>query len=87
MFRRHHNKATSQPSKILIKNSEHFSLYFQNIIHYCLEQSLFTDDLKLADVAPAYLHIKRNPKLLKIIVDWQVFFQIYPRYMKDASMI
>ena len=62
-------------------------LNFQNIIHYCLEQSLFTDDLKLADVAPAYLHIKRNPKLLKIIVDWRVFFQIYPRYMKDASMI
>ena len=41
-------------TKMLIKNSEYFSLYFHKNINYCLEQSLFPHDLKLADVASVY---------------------------------
>ena len=51
------SKASQQsdiPIKILIENSEYFSLYFHKNIHYCLERSLFPRDLKLADVAPVY---------------------------------
>ena len=51
------SKASQQsdiPTKILIKNSEYFSLYFHKNINYCLEQSIFPHDLKLADVAPIY---------------------------------
>ena len=51
------SKASQQsdiPTKILINNSEYFSLYFHENTNYCLEQSLFPHDLKLADVAPVY---------------------------------
>ena len=51
------SKASQQsdiPTKILIENSEYFSFYFHKNINYCLEQSLFPHDLKLADVAPVY---------------------------------
>ena len=51
------SKASQQsdiPTKILIKNSKYFSLYFHKNINYCLEQSIFPHDLKLADVAPIY---------------------------------
>ena len=41
------------PTKILIENIEYFSFVHKNI-NYCLEQSLFPHDLKLADVAPVY---------------------------------
>ena len=49
------SKASQQsdiPTKILIKNSEYFSLYFHKNINFCLEQSVFPHVLKLADVAP-----------------------------------
>ena len=51
------SKASQQndiPTKILIQNSEYFLLHFHENINYCLEQSLFPHDLKLADVAPVY---------------------------------
>ena len=51
------SKASQQsdiPTKILIENSEYFSLYFHKNINFCLEQSVFPHVLKLADVAPIY---------------------------------
>ena len=50
------------PTKILIQKSEYFPLYFQKNIHYCLEQSLFLNDLKLADVTPAYKKKSKTSK-------------------------
>ena len=41
-------------TKILMENSEYFLLCFHENINYCLEQSLFPHDLKLADVALVY---------------------------------
>ena len=48
------SKQSDIPTKILIENSEYFSLYFHKNINYCLKQSIFPHDLKLADVAPIY---------------------------------
>ena len=51
------SQKNDNPTKILIENSEYFLLYFHKNINYCLEQSIFSYDVKLADAAP---YIKRN---------------------------
>ena len=55
------------PTKILIENIEYFSFVHKNI-NYCLEQSLFPHDLKLADVAPVY---KTKSKSFKFKDDYR----------------
>ena len=50
------------PTKILIENSEYFSLSFHKNVNYCLEQSIFSHDLKFADVAPIYKKKSRASK-------------------------
>ena len=65
------SKASQQndiPTKILIQNSEYFLLHFHENINYCLEQSLFPHDLKLADVAPVY---KTKSKSFKFKDDYR----------------
>ena len=53
------------PTKILIENCQYFASYFHENINRCLLESLlFSDDLKLADVTPAY---KKKSKASKII--------------------
>ena len=49
-------------TKILMENSEYFWLCFHENINYCLKQSLFPHDLKLADVALVY---KKKSKVSK----------------------
>ena len=41
-------------TKILKKNSKVFSRYFHKNINCCFENSIFTSDLKVADVIPAF---------------------------------
>ena len=58
-------KASQQsdiPTKILIENCKYFLCDFHKNINYCLEQSLFPHDLKLADVAPV---CKKKSKAFK----------------------
>ena len=60
------SKASQQsdfPTEILIENCEYFASYFhENINHCLLESLLFPDDLKLADVTPAYKKKSKTSK-------------------------
>ena len=60
------SKASQQsniPAKILIENCEYCASYFhENINHCLLESLLFPDDLKLADVTPAYKKKSKTSK-------------------------
>ena len=50
-------KTTQQndiPTKILKENSEVFARYFHKNINFCIENSIFPSDLKVADVTPAF---------------------------------
>ena len=42
------------PTKILKENSEVFARYFHKNINFCIENSIFPSDLKVADVTPAF---------------------------------
>ena len=46
------------PTKILKQNSKFFAKYFYQNINYCIENSVFPNDLKLADVTP--IHKKKS---------------------------
>ena len=50
-------KTTQQnhiPTKILKENSKVFAGYFEKIINFCIENSIFPSDLKVANVTPAF---------------------------------
>ena len=50
-------KTTQQndiPTKILKENTEVLARYFHKNINFCIENSIFPSDLKLADVTPAF---------------------------------
>ena len=51
---------------------------------FCIENSIFSSDLKVADVTPAF---KRNQRLQKITTDPLAFYQIYLKYMNDVFTI
>ena len=58
-------KTTQQndiPTKILKKNSEVFAGYFQKNINFCIENSIFPSDLKVADVTPAFKKKSKTSK-------------------------
>ena len=42
------------PTKILKENSEVFARYFHKNINFCIDNSIFPSDLKVADVTPAF---------------------------------
>ena len=70
-------KTTQQndiPTKILKENSEVFARYFHKNINFCIENSIFPSDLKVADVTPAFK--KKSDPL--------AFYLIYLKYMKDV---
>ena len=69
------------PAKILKENSEVFVRYFHKNTNFCIENSIFPSDLKVADVTPAF---KRNQRLQKITTDPLAFYLIYLKYMKDV---
>ena len=72
-------KTTQQndiPTKILKKNSEVFAGYFQKNINFCIENSIFPSDLKVADVTPAF---KKKSKTSK---DNNRTFSILPNISK-----
>ena len=76
-------KTTQQndiPTKILKKNSEVFAGYFQKNINFCIENSIFPSDLKVADVTPAF---KKKSKTSKDNYPL-AFYLIYLKYMKDV---
>ena len=56
------SQKTDIPTKILKQNSNYFAKYIFENINYCIENSEFPSDLKLADVIPIY---KKNSKSLK----------------------
>ena len=56
------SQQTDISTKILKQNSEYFANYFFENINFCIENSEFPSDLKLADVIPIY---KKNSKNLK----------------------
>ena len=72
------------PAKILKENSEVFVRYFHKNTNFCIENSIFPSDLKVADVTPAF---KRNQRLQKITTDPLAFYQIYLKYMNDVFTI
>ena len=51
------------PTKILIKNSEVFARYFHKNIYFCIENSIFPPDIKVADVISAF---KKRSKTSKV---------------------
>ena len=42
------------PTKILKENSEVFARYFHKNINFCIENSIFPSELKVADVTPGF---------------------------------
>ena len=50
------------PTKILKKNSEIFVRYFHKNINFCIENSIFPSDLKVADVTPAFKKKSKTSK-------------------------
>ena len=56
--------------------------YFHKNINFCVQNSIFLPDLKVADVTPAF---KKNQRLQKITTDPLAFYLIYLKYMKDVS--
>ena len=56
------SQKTDIPTKILKQNSDYFAKYIFENINFCIENSEFPSDLKLADVIPIY---KKNSKSLK----------------------
>ena len=72
-------KTTQQndiPTKILKENSEVFARYFHKNINFCIENSIFPSDLKVADVTPAF---KKKSKTSK---DNNRTFSILPNISK-----
>ena len=58
-------KTTQQndiPTKILKENSEVFARYFHKNINFCIENSIFPSDLKVADVTPAFKKKSKTSK-------------------------
>ena len=58
-------KASQQydiPTKILKQNSDYFAEYFYQNINQCMSKSIFSSDLKLADVIPVYKKKSKNSK-------------------------
>ena len=68
------------PTKILKKNSEVFAGYFHKNIIFCIENSIFPSDLKVADVTPAFKKksktSKDNYRPISILLN---IFKIYER--------
>ena len=56
------SQQTDISTKILKQNSEYFANYFFENINFCIENSEFPSDLKLADVIPIYKKNSRNLK-------------------------
>ena len=50
------------PTKILKENSEVFARYFHKNISFCIENSIFPSDLKIADVTPAFKKKSKTSK-------------------------
>ena len=50
------------PTKILKENSEMFARYFHKNINFCIENSIFPSDLKVADVTPAFKKKSKTSK-------------------------
>ena len=58
-------KTTQQndiPTKILKENSGVFARYFHKNINFCIENSIFPSDLKVADVTPAFKKKSKTSK-------------------------
>ena len=58
-------KASQQsdiPTKILKQNADYFAEYFYENINQCISKSIFSSDLKLADVTPVYQKKSKNSK-------------------------
>ena len=49
-------------TKILRENSEVFARYFHKNINFCIENSIFPSDLKVADVTPAFKKKSKTSK-------------------------
>ena len=56
------SQQTDISTKILKQNSEYFANYFFENINFCIENSEFPSDLKLADVIPIYKKSSKNLK-------------------------
>ena len=71
------------PTKILKENSEVFARYIHKNINFCIENSIFPSDLKVADVNPVFKKksktSKDNYRLISILPNIP---NILP-YMKD----
>ena len=50
------------PTKILKENSEVFARYIHKNIHFCIENSIFPFDLKVADVTPVFKKKSKTSK-------------------------
>ena len=50
------------PTKILKENSEVFARYFHKNINFCIENSIFPSDLKVADVIPVFKKKSKTSK-------------------------
>ena len=84
------------PTKILKENSEVFARYFHKNINFCIENSIFPSDLKVADVNPAFKkksktskdndrHVGILPNISKIYgrclyTQMQTYFDILSKY-------
>ena len=56
------SQQTDIPTKVLKCNSEYFAKYFYSNINFCIENSEFPSDLKVADVIPVYKKKSKNSK-------------------------
>ena len=50
------------PTKILKENPEVFARYFHKNIHFCIDNSIFPSDLKVADATPAFKKKSKTSK-------------------------
>ena len=78
------NKATQStdiPTKLIRENSDIFGDFIFGNYDNCVSYAIFPNTLINAIITPVHQHKLQN--LLKIIIDLQIYYQIFLKYMKD----
>ena len=76
------SQQTDIPTKLLKLNSKYFSKFIVENLNFCIVNSEFPSDLKLADVIPIY---KKNSKHSKYNYRSVAFYLTFQKYMKGQS--
>ena len=74
---------TDIPTKSIKDNADIYAEFVFTSLNKCIEQSVFTSKLKLANIRPVH---KKTPKAQKTITDLSVFYQRSLKYMRSSCL-